>query len=151
MKKPLLIVRHAQARHHVENLTGGWTDTELTQLGFRQAQLLADRLVETLNGRRVLIAGSDLNRAVQTAEILAQALGARLEQHPGLRDLNNGIAAGKTHEQARPHRVAPSEPLEDWRPYPTPKRGVSFPSGWGSSCRPSPGGWTSARKKPPCW
>lgn len=118
MKKPLLIVRHAQARHHVENLTGGWTDTELTQLGFRQAQLLADRLVETLNGRRVLIAGSDLNRAVQTAEILAQALGARLEQHPGLRDLNNGIAAGKTHEQARPHRVAPSEPLEDWRPYP---------------------------------
>lgn len=116
--KPLLIVRHAQARHHVEDLTGGWTDTELTPLGVRQSGLLADRLKEMLNGRPVLLASSDLRRALQTAEILGQALGAPMEEHPGLRDLNNGVAAGKTSAQARRHRLEPSEPLEDWRPYP---------------------------------
>jgi probable phosphoglycerate mutase len=38
--------------------------------------------------------------------------------HPLLIDLNNGIAAGKTHEEARQHAIPASEPIVDWQPYP---------------------------------
>lgn len=40
----LLLVRHGEAEHHVREITGGWTDTCLTERGREQASRLALRL-----------------------------------------------------------------------------------------------------------
>ena len=114
----LLLVRHGEAEHHVQEITGGWTDTELTELGRRQVELLADRLGHELAGVSLLLATSRLRRAIQTAEIISRKLGVDYEIQPALVDLNNGIAAGKTHAEAKSLALQPVEPLLDWQPYP---------------------------------
>jgi phosphohistidine phosphatase SixA len=38
----LILVRHAEAEHLVSDLTGGWTDSSLTNRGRRQAERLVD-------------------------------------------------------------------------------------------------------------
>ncbi len=32
---PIILVRHGESESNVGKLTGGWTDTPLTELGFR--------------------------------------------------------------------------------------------------------------------
>ncbi len=114
----LLLVRHGEAEHHIQEITGGWTDTDLTELGRRQVELLAERLRRELADVPLLLATSRLRRAIQTAEILSRNLAIDYEIHPALVDLNNGIAAGKTHAEARTLALQPVEPLLDWQPYP---------------------------------
>ena len=46
--KSLILVRHAEAEHLTKKLKGGWTDTQLTSKGRRQAALLAKRLAGDL-------------------------------------------------------------------------------------------------------
>jgi broad specificity phosphatase PhoE len=114
----LLLVRHAEAGHHVQDLTGGWTDSDLTRRGRRQAELLALRLQRELSGNTVDLLSSDLRRAWQTASILSQALGISIRPEQALRDLNNGQAAGLSHAEAQALRRPHSEPSLDWIPYP---------------------------------
>lgn len=115
---PLILVRHGQAEHQVQAITGGWTDTALTSVGVEQARLLGRRLRRELVGLELQLGASCLKRAVQTAGILAEALGLEPEVLPQLTDLNNGAAAGKTHTEARALQLPESEPLFDWRSYP---------------------------------
>lgn len=115
---PLVLVRHAEAEHHIREITGGWTDTDLTERGHYQSWLLAARLAQELRGVPLLLGCSNLRRAVQTARPIGDALGIESQIYPDLTDLNNGIAAGKTHAEARLHAIPPSEPILDWRPYP---------------------------------
>jgi probable phosphoglycerate mutase len=115
---PLLLVRHGEAEHHLKPITGGWTDSELTHLGQRQCQLLAERLEASLLEKPRHLLCSDLKRAVQTAHILSEVLELVIEIQPGLKDLNNGMAAGLTHLEAREIAIAPTDPIIDWRPYP---------------------------------
>lgn len=116
--KPLILIRHAEAEHHIRAITGGWTDSVLTERGRREAHLLGGRLRGELAGIPLTLACSDLKRGVQTAEIIGAALGLVPIPYPELRDLNNGVAAGKTHAEARQYAIAPHEPLIDWQPYP---------------------------------
>ncbi|HEX7976396.1 MAG TPA: histidine phosphatase family protein [Anaerolineales bacterium] len=116
--KPLILVRHAEAQHHVQEITGGWSDTDLTERGRRQTSLLAERLKSELSGVAIHLASSDLKRSVQTVSILGGSLGVKPEIYPQLRDLNNGVAAGKTHAEAKAIAVKPTEPIVDWHPYP---------------------------------
>jgi probable phosphoglycerate mutase len=37
----ILLVRHGEATHHTQNLTGGWTDSFLTERGKKQMRTLA--------------------------------------------------------------------------------------------------------------
>jgi probable phosphoglycerate mutase len=126
---PLLLVRHAQAEHLVSDLTGGWTDSELTEIGIRQGRLLARRLAAEiaqyrergpagLDDQPVYLVSGSLRRSRHTAGIIANALGIEPQVHPALNDLNTGIAAGMTERQAQQVSIPPSEPLVDWRPYP---------------------------------
>lgn len=114
----LVLIRHGESRPHVEEITGGWTDSDLTRRGEKQAGLLAERLSRMLDGASVHLGSSDLRRAWHTAKILGKALDLKPEVYPLLRDLNNGIAAGKTHAEARQFANEPSEPYLDWQPYP---------------------------------
>jgi broad specificity phosphatase PhoE len=116
--RPIILVRHAQSQHHVNGLTGGWTDTGLTDLGRRQAACLASRLRQEFEGMPVRFCCSDLKRALQTAEIVGQEIGVTPQSVPGLREFNNGVAAGMLWEEADKIRCEPTEPFIDWRPYP---------------------------------
>ncbi len=116
--EPQILIRHVQAKHLTGGLTGGWTDTELTELGRRQALALASRLKKELESTPCALYCSDLKRAIETAEIV----GGELELTPipamELRELNNGVAAGKTKEEAMLYFREPTEPLLDWQCYP---------------------------------
>lgn len=116
--KPIILVRHAQSQHHVNGLTGGWTDTGLTDLGRRQAACLASRLRQELEDAPVRLYCSDLKRALQTAEIVGQEIGVTAQLVPELREFNNGIAAGMMREEADKIRHEFTEPFVDCQPYP---------------------------------
>lgn len=116
--KPLILIRHTEAWHHLEAITGGWTDSELTDLGREQARLLAARLQHELAGAALYLGASPLIRAIQTAEWIGSALGLAVNIHPLLADLNNGVAAGKSHGEARLLGNEPGASRLDWQPYP---------------------------------
>lgn len=116
--KPILLIRHGEAEHLVEDLVGGWTDTSLTDLGRRQAAALASRLKLEVAGIPFKLYCSDLKRATQTADVIGRALGLIPCPVPELREINNGIATGLTREEAKRYYTEPTEPLLDWLPYP---------------------------------
>ena len=31
--RKIIVIQHCQSEHHINNMTGGWTDTPLTELG----------------------------------------------------------------------------------------------------------------------
>lgn len=101
----IILVRHGEATHHTQHLTGGWTDSDLTEAGRGQLRALADKLAHDFNGKRdkIRILTSDLKRAVESAEIIAGKLGMAdcVERHEFLREKNNGRAAGMTEAEAK--------------------------------------------------
>lgn len=101
----IILVRHGEATHHTQHLTGGWTDSDLTEAGRGQLRALADKLAHDFNGKRdkFRILTSDLKRAVESAEIIAAKLGMAdcVERHEFLREKNNGRAAGMTEAEAK--------------------------------------------------
>ncbi len=115
--KELVVVRHGQADHHVRGLTGGWTHSHLTELGREQSLRTGERLAQMLEVPAALYA-SDLPRAAECAEIIAQVLGTQVCYDEGLREFNNGAAADVTWEQARAMQNPPTLPLIDYVPYP---------------------------------
>ena len=101
----IILVRHGEATHHTQHLTGGWTDSDLTEAGRGQLRALADKLAHDFNGKRdkFRILTSNLKRAVESAEIIAAKLGMAdyVERHEFLREKNNGRAAGMTEAEAK--------------------------------------------------
>jgi probable phosphoglycerate mutase len=116
--QPLLLIRHGQAEHQINDITGGWSDTALTAHGEEQAAWLGRRLRDELDGRPFSLGSSNLRRARRTAQIIGEELRLPVEVHPQLADLNNGVAAGKSHTEARTLALPTSSPWVDWRPYP---------------------------------
>ncbi|MCW4051160.1 MAG: histidine phosphatase family protein [Candidatus Bathyarchaeota archaeon] len=116
--QPIIIVRHGQAEHNVSDLTGGWTDSSLTELGERQARAVAERLGRELKGHNVRILSSDLKRAKQTCEAIAGVLGLSPEYHKELREFNNGVAANKRRDEVKDFYREVTDPIVDWQPYP---------------------------------
>lgn len=104
----IILIQHCQSEHHINNMSGGWTDTPLTELGRRQANLIGLKLKKILNLRDYIIYSSDLKRAWQTADIIGNHLNLEVLEKKALREINTGIAAGKTKEWAnarrRPHK-----------------------------------------------
>jgi broad specificity phosphatase PhoE len=98
----LIIVRHCESEHHLNGLSGGWTDCPLTPLGRRQAVRVAERLRTEVGDEPHALYSSDLLRARETAEAIAAVLGQPPELRPELREINNGIAAGMLNVEAEP-------------------------------------------------
>ncbi len=67
----LLLIRHGQTLHNTQGLVSGRSDVPITEIGHQQAKLMAER-VKAEYAVDVLYA-SPLQRAMQTAEYLAQA------------------------------------------------------------------------------
>jgi len=100
----IILVRHGEATHHTEHLTGGWTDSNLTEKGRRQIEAAAAKLAEDFSGAvpRFRILCSDLKRAHVSAVIFAEKLGiTKVEDFAFLREKNNGRAAGLKESEAK--------------------------------------------------
>jgi broad specificity phosphatase PhoE len=53
---------------------------------------------------------SDLKRAAETAEIIARATGLHPPYEPGIKEYNNGLAAGKSWQEAEAMHAPMTEP-----------------------------------------
>ena len=93
--KDIFVVTHAQSFHHLEGKVGGWYDTGLTPDGREDAAAIADRLASILGDRNVEVFSSDLLRASQTAEIIAERFGGKVTETPDLREISYGAAEGQ--------------------------------------------------------
>jgi probable phosphoglycerate mutase len=98
-------------------VVGGWSDVELTELGHKQAESVAKRLVSELKGKYKLYS-SDLKRARQTTEIISKTLGIIPTYASELRELNAGIATGMDRKEAEKLIQVVAHPTLDWRLYP---------------------------------
>lgn len=114
----VILIRHGEAEHMVSDLTGGWSQTPLTEIGRSQVRALATRLERDLEGFDYAFYCSDLKRARQTADIIAEAVGREPIPSRELREFNNGVAAGRAKEEVAHLYRPPSDPIMDWQPYP---------------------------------
>lgn len=94
-KKRVYLVRHGADD---ETIRGGWSNHPLTLQGIAQAEKLADFVEWNLPVRQLF--SSDLQRAMQTAEPVAERLGLSIIPAPQFRETNNGDLAGMKHELA---------------------------------------------------
>jgi len=115
--KELILIRHGEAEHQVRNITGGWTDSKLTELGKKQALKTGQKLKETLKNKNFQIYSSDLIRASETGEIIGKILNSQVQVNSDLREINAGLANNKTIEEAALLELPMTEPTLDWIPY----------------------------------
>lgn len=100
----ITFLRHGESVGNAEDRFQGHADFPLTGKGRDQARALAERW----QGEGVAFdqcIASPLLRAYQTAEIISEALGIPLEQDPDWMEIDNGLVAGLTPDQAA--QVAP--------------------------------------------
>ncbi|MDR2006641.1 MAG: histidine phosphatase family protein [Acidaminococcales bacterium] len=114
----IILVRHGEARHHVDDLTGGWTDSSLTEKGYVQIEQAAGWIEDLCSGQKPAVITSDLLRAKQSARIIAGRLGSEIIVSALLREKNNGQAAGKTVQAAMTMRLPRQADDPDNRNYP---------------------------------
>jgi probable phosphoglycerate mutase len=102
VKQPVYLVRHGQSEWNVRRLTQGQTaHPPLTGLGREQAARAARLLVADLAARDTAvrrIVSSDLVRAVETAQVLGEALGAPVTLDPRLREQHLGALEGRGYD-----------------------------------------------------
>jgi broad specificity phosphatase PhoE len=109
--KTLILVRHAESEHHIKRLSGGWTDTPITEVGHQQAHAVALRLKAELGDTPIRLFTSDLLRTQNTAQHIADAFGVEPVADGRLREFNNGEAAGLTIEEVQHRWPRPDAPM----------------------------------------
>jgi probable phosphoglycerate mutase len=93
----LLLIRHGQSQGNAERRFGGHTATPLSPLGLTQAQATAAALTtQSISA----IYSSDLKRAIQTAEPLANSTGLPIQTTEAFRERSVGVMEGLTFEDA---------------------------------------------------
>lgn len=88
----LYLVRHGETVDNARQIMQGQTQGELNEQGVAQARALRDRLKDTAIDTFV---ASDLNRAIQTAHILAAPRGKEVVTTPLLRERDWGDFTGE--------------------------------------------------------
>lgn len=92
----ILLARHGETDWNRDRIYQGHADPPLNAKGRRQAEALARRLA----GERLdAIYASDLHRALETAEIVAAALGMTVVPEAGLREIDVGSWSGLTRDE----------------------------------------------------
>lgn len=105
----LLLVRHGESEWNADGRVQGQGDPPLSAAGRDQAR----RAAKALQGIDRSVVSSDLRRAKETAEILAEALGGGpVVTEPSLREIDVGRWTGLTHPE-----IEALDPREyaDWR------------------------------------
>lgn len=89
------IVRHGETEMNVNRQVQGHTDSPLTETGRAQIEKTAKELAKH---KIDLIISSDLGRAKETSEIIANVTGAEIIYEPALRERSYGPHEGKPYE-----------------------------------------------------
>ena len=92
----LILLRHGQTEYNAGSRMQGQLDTDLSELGVQQAKSAAAALAQR---RPVVIRSSDLRRARDTAEALAQRTGLSVKTDVRLRETHLGDWQGLTHTE----------------------------------------------------
>ncbi|MGC2238811.1 MAG: histidine phosphatase family protein [Pyrinomonadaceae bacterium] len=94
----LYLVRHGQSAGNAEGRFGGHSPTPLSELGKKQAEITAKALArENISA----IYSSDLYRAVETAQPLADILGIKITKTSAFRERNIGVLEGLTFDESK--------------------------------------------------
>lgn len=108
-------VEHGDTKYDEKNCAQGLLDDGLTENGKQQARTAA----RALKGKGIdCVYTSPMKRATQTAQIVADVIGAKVIVRPKLKPLDIGTLAGKKNDTVRPY-------LEFFSARPT----LSFPDG----------------------
>ena len=113
----IYMVRHGETPWNVEGRYQGQLDPPLTAKGRRQAQATAQKLAPL---GLAAIYSSDLARAAQTADALAQKTGLAVQLDPRLREIHQGVWQGVLIDDIRarwPNQIYGWE-HDPWRYHP---------------------------------
>jgi broad specificity phosphatase PhoE len=122
----ILFVRHGSTDSNATGIMRGWSDDPLSALGRRQSEQTA-RFLRALPPVDCIYS-STLPRSIQTAEIIAAALGLAIEPRDDLRELNLGSLEGRTERELWDYFVRQAN-AEDA----SGMRDVAFPGGESAS------------------
>jgi len=95
----LLLIRHGESQADILNLHEGRADFSLTDCGKLQAQAMSEYIKQHFEITKIY--SSPLLRAKQTAEYLSRTTNINITFDDNLKEYNNGLLAGFTHEEAR--------------------------------------------------
>ena len=96
MARRLILLRHGQTTYNATSRMQGQLDTELSEEGKQQARNIAPMLAELGVAK---IVASDLTRAAETAQIVANHLELPVTYDERLRETHLGQWQGKTHAE----------------------------------------------------
>jgi 2,3-bisphosphoglycerate-dependent phosphoglycerate mutase len=111
----ITLLRHGESAGNAIGIYQGHSEFDLTARGQEQSRALALRWLEEGTTFDKIIS-SPLARASQTAEIIAETLSVPIELDPNWKEIDNGVLAGLTLEQAAdqypfPDFMTPYEPI----------------------------------------
>ena len=111
--RQIFTVQHTQSEHHINGMVGSWTDWNLTELGKLQADRIAEKLRQELDGQKIVLYTSDLKRAKQTADRIASRFQAAPIVKKELRERNLGRCCGKSVQWLRENLECDEKSIDD--------------------------------------
>ena len=113
-----IFVRHGKTHFNEINLTQGWCDSPLSQLGVKQIENMSLQLKDYCINKAYT---SPLGRAVETSEIILQSHNIAPVYDKRLKEVNFGILEGINTQFVRELHVESSDWMDtlemDYRPY----------------------------------
>lgn len=113
-----IFVRHGKTHFNEINLTQGWCDSPLSQLGVKQVENMSLQLKDYCINKAYT---SPLGRAIETSEIILQSHNIAPVYDNRLKEVNFGILEGINTQFVRELHVESSDWMDtlemDYRPY----------------------------------
>lgn len=94
----LLIMRHGQCNADLEDHVEGRINSPLSEVGLEQARLAAKWMSAHYPSARII--SSPLQQATETAEVIAQELGIKVEVDEDLTEMDSGVLNDLTRSDA---------------------------------------------------
>jgi broad specificity phosphatase PhoE len=111
----LIVVRHGVTDWNREGRWQGRLDPPLSEIGRREARMVADRLAADPDLRPARILSSTLVRAAETAAIVGASVDVEVEPEPRLVEIGAGDWEGRTHDELA---ASDGERYHAWRTTP---------------------------------
>lgn len=96
--KRIYLTRHGQTEWNVQKRFQGHRDSNLTEMGVRQAQWLRDYMKNKPIDR---VYSSPLQRAYTTAQIVTEGMDIEIERRDGLKEMNFGVWEGMSESDIK--------------------------------------------------
>ncbi len=109
----LLLIRHCESTWNLVGRYQGRIDTELSELGMKQAEMIAEHIKNSF--KLSVLYSSPLRRALHTAVIIATKLGIGVEVREGLTEIDHGAWNGLLRSEVE-KRYGPI--LNEWLTHP---------------------------------